>query len=136
MTLPRAFVPQRDVQQTGFTESLRLLVAEVPGLHAIAFCDADGETIDYHSYLDPFDIKVAGAVMGLLLSFTARECPRFSQAADPRDLVIRTDAYVLFVRRLVGGYCLTGVLAADALLGKLLSGLDAVEAKVLAESGL
>ncbi len=61
MTIARRFVPQRDLQRTGFTPSLRHLVAEVPGLHAVAFCDEEGEVIDYHSYLDPYETRVAGA---------------------------------------------------------------------------
>jgi len=59
VTIARRFVPQRDLQKTGFTASLRRLVAEVPGLHAVAFCDEEGEVIDYHSYLDPYETKVA-----------------------------------------------------------------------------
>jgi predicted regulator of Ras-like GTPase activity (Roadblock/LC7/MglB family) len=135
LTIPRRFVPQRDLRQTGFTPSLRDLVADVPGLHAAAFCDADGEIVDYHSYLDPFETKGAAAVLGVLLAMVAREGPRLAREGL-RDLVVRTDEHVLFARRLAGNHFLAGVLAPDGALGKLLAALDAAEVRVLAEAGL
>jgi len=105
VTIARRFVPQRDLQKTGFTASLRRLVAEVPGLHAVAFCDEEGEVIDYHSYLDPYETKVAGAVLGVLLATVARAAPRLMHGGI-RDLVLETDEHVLFARPTAAGYYL------------------------------
>jgi predicted regulator of Ras-like GTPase activity (Roadblock/LC7/MglB family) len=135
MTISRRFVPQRDRQNTAFTRSLREMVAEVPGLQAVAFCDEEGEVVDYHSYLDPYDTKVAGAVLGLLLSTVAREGPRLT-AGGIRELVVETDENVLFARRMAGDYFLAGVLGRDGVLAKLLAALDQVEARLLAEAGI
>ncbi|MBI5486556.1 MAG: roadblock/LC7 domain-containing protein [Deltaproteobacteria bacterium] len=135
MTISRRFVPQRDLQKTAFTRSLREMVADVPGLQAVAFCDEEGEVVDYHSYLEPYDTKIAGAVLGLLLSTVAREGPRLC-AGGLRELVIETDEHVLFARRMAGDYCLAGVLGHDGVLAKLLSMLDEVEARILAEAGM
>jgi predicted regulator of Ras-like GTPase activity (Roadblock/LC7/MglB family) len=135
VTIPRRFVPQRDLQGTGFTATLRALVEEVPGLQAVAFCDEEGEVVDYHTYLPPFETKVAGAVLGLLLATVQREAPLLA-AGGMRELVVLTDQHVLFVRRSVGEYFLAGVMEAGGALGKLLAALDATEARVLTEAGL
>ena len=135
MTIPRRSVPQRDLQGTGFTAALRALVDDVPGLQAVAFCDEEGEVVDYHSYLDPYETKVAGAVLGLLLATLQREAPRLA-TGGLRELVLLTDQHVLFVRRSIGDYVLAGVMDADGALGKLLATLDATEARVLTEAGL
>jgi len=135
LTISRRFVPQRDLQKTAFTSSLREMVADVPGLQAVAFCDEEGEVVDYHSYLDPYDTKIAGAVLGVLLSTVAREGPRLC-AGGLCELVIETDEHVLFARRMAGDYFLAGVLGRDGVLAKLLAVLDEVEARILAEAGM
>ena len=135
MTIARRFVPQRDLQSTGFTPSLRRLVAEVPGLRAVAFCDDEGEVIDYHSYLDPYETKVAGAMLGVLLATVAREAPRLAHGGI-RDLLLETDEHVLFARPTAEGYFLAGVLARGSVLGKLFAELDRTEARILAEAGI
>lgn len=133
--MPRRFVPQRDFPRTGFTAALRRLVEDVPGLQAVAFCDEEGEVVDYHSYLDPYETKVAGAVLGLLLATVQREAPHLA-SGGVRELVVLTDQHVLFVRRSVGDYFLAGVMEAGGALGKLLAALDATEAHLLTEAGL
>lgn len=135
MTLDRRFIPQRDLRKTAFTAALRTLVADVPGLHAAAFCDEEGEIIDYHSYLDPYETKVAAAVLGLLLTTISREAPRLA-AGGTQDLLVHTDEHVLLVRRMARDYFLVMVLDRDAAVGKLLSAIDAAEAQVLTEAGL
>ena len=135
MTISRRFVPQRDVQGTAFTACLQHMVAEVPDLQAVAFCDEEGEIVDYHSYLAPYDTKVTGAVLGVLLSTVAREAPRLT-AGGLRELVIETAENVLFARRMAGEYFLAGVLGREGVLAKLLAALDEVEARVMAEAGM
>lgn len=135
MTIPRRFVPQRDLSGTGFTAALRRLVEDVPGLEAVAFCDEEGEVVDYHTYLAPYDTKVAGAVLGLLLLTVQREAPRLT-SGGVRDLVVLTPEHVLFARRSVGDYYLAGVMEARGSLGKLLAALDATEARLLTEAGM
>lgn len=135
MTIDRRNVPQRDLHKTGFTAALRGMVAEVPGLHAVAFCDEEGEIIDYHSYLEPFDTKITGAVLGVVLAMIVREAPHLARGGV-REILIETDQHLLFARRTFGDYFLAGVLARDAVVGKLLAALDAVEARVMAEAGL
>lgn len=135
MTLDRRFVPQRDLERTGFTAHLHGMAGEVPGLLAIAFCDEEGEIIDYHTYLDPFDTKLLGAVLGVLLSTVQREGPRLS-AGGIRELVLLTDRYLVFARRTAAEYFLAGLMAPDAVLGKLLEALDRLEARLLGEAGI
>jgi hypothetical protein len=89
VTLDRRFVPQRDLEHTGFTAHLHGMAETVPGLLAIAFCDEEGEIIDYHSYLDPYDTKILGALLGVLLSTVQREGPHLAEGGV-RELVIGT----------------------------------------------
>ncbi|MBN1769942.1 MAG: roadblock/LC7 domain-containing protein [Deltaproteobacteria bacterium] len=135
MTIPRRFVPQRDLRGTAFTAALRGLVEDVPGLQAAAFCDEEGEVVDYHTYLAPYETKVAGAVLGLLLATVQREAPHLA-AGGIRELVVLTDQHVLFVRRSVADYFVAGVMDPGGALGKLLAALDAAEARLLTEAGL
>ena len=135
MTISRRFVPQRDFPQTGFTAALGRLVEDVPGLEAVAFCDEEGEVVDYHTYLGPYETKVAGAVLGLLLATIQREAPHLAPGGI-REVVVVTDQHVLFVRRSAGEYCLAGVMEAGGALGKLLAALDATEARLWTEAGL
>ena len=135
MTISRRFVPQRDLQGTAFTVYLEHLVSEVPDLQAVAFCDEEGEVVDYHSYLDPYETKVTGAVLGVLLSAVAREGPHLT-AGGLRELVIETSENVLFARRMAGEYFLAGVLGREGVLAKLLATLDEVEARLMAEAGM
>ena len=134
MTLDRRFVPQRDLEHTGFTAHLHGMAETVPGLLAIAFCDEEGEIIDYHSYLDPYDTKILGALLGVLLSTVQREGPHLAEGGV-RELVLLTDRHLVFARRTAGEYFLAGLMVPDAVLGKLLEALDQLEARLLGEAG-
>lgn len=135
MTIQRAYIPQRDVDRTSFTPILRRLTAEVPGVHVVVFCDRDGEMIDYHSYLEPFDTKIAGALLGILLTILGADCP-VHLGRGIRDVVIETEGHLLFVRPITSEYYLAGVLARDAVLGKLYAELEKAHVLLAAEAGL
>ena len=59
---------QRDVRRSAFGKILATLEEGCDGFIAAIFYDELGETIDYHSYLDPFDTRLAGAHHGLFMS--------------------------------------------------------------------
>ena len=51
----------RDQAESAFTPVLRGLLTRVPGLHAAAFVDGEGECVDYCSTLPPDEARVLGA---------------------------------------------------------------------------
>lgn len=57
----------RDQDTTDFTPALRRCLADVPGALAASFFDCQGESIDYCSAVDPFEAKIIGATLRVLL---------------------------------------------------------------------
>lgn len=62
----------RDVESSAFTEILSQIDGICPGFKAAIFYDSEGETIDYHSYLDPFDTRLTAAHIGVIVSSATR----------------------------------------------------------------
>jgi len=69
--LPREQVP------TIFAAVLRRLVRAIPGAVGAAFCDLEGECIDYYGDVDPFDLKIAGAQLAPMHDEVARRLGGF-----------------------------------------------------------
>jgi predicted regulator of Ras-like GTPase activity (Roadblock/LC7/MglB family) len=88
---------------TPFTTILSELVSRVPGAYACAFVDTQGETVDYAGAIEPFDVKVAAAHMGIVLDHV----DRYGKLGEVRHLVIRGATKSFVVRRLPDGYALT-----------------------------
>jgi len=59
--------PARDQHETAFTRILAELVLRVPGAHAAALVDVEGETVDYSGFLLPYDVKVAAAQWRIII---------------------------------------------------------------------
>ncbi len=100
----------REQARTAFTELLEEILVGCPGAVAAIFSDAEGETVDYCTFLEVFDTQIAGAQWGSVL-------------AGIRDLVLKVrqgelDAVHVrgtdrdFLIQLVGeGYYLTLILS-------------------------
>jgi predicted regulator of Ras-like GTPase activity (Roadblock/LC7/MglB family) len=100
----------REQARTGFTSLLEEIVVSCPGAVAAIFSDAEGETVDYCTFLEVFDTQITGAQWG-------------SVVAGVRDLVAKVGQGELdavhvrgterdFLIQLVGeGYYLTLVLS-------------------------
>jgi predicted regulator of Ras-like GTPase activity (Roadblock/LC7/MglB family) len=58
---------RRDTKESAFTAILRQLAARMPGFQAAVFFDHEGETIDYHSSLDPFETRLTAAHIGIVM---------------------------------------------------------------------
>ncbi len=63
----RGAPPLRDQGESAFTSILRALVVRVPGAHAAALVDFQGETVDYAGRATPFDVRVAAAHWRIVL---------------------------------------------------------------------
>jgi hypothetical protein len=58
----------RDADPTGFTAALEALLEAVPGGLCATFLDAEGETIDLATRIDPYDARVYSAELALPLA--------------------------------------------------------------------
>ena len=62
----------RDMERSAFAEILSHIDGVCPGFLAAVFYDGEGETIDYHSYMEPFDTRLAAAHIGVVAASIAR----------------------------------------------------------------
>lgn len=99
---PRGAAPERDQRETAFTGILTDLVRRVPGAHAAALVDRDGETVDYAGDGAPYETRIAAAHWRIALE-TAREQ---ASLADVKSLVIRAHRASFIVHALPHGYAL------------------------------
>jgi len=104
---PRPAVVPRDTDATAFTLLLADLIGRIPGAHAAALVDRDGESIDYAGTLSPFDIKVAAAHWQIILG----ELDRVPPLRDPRHVVVRGLQKSFIIRPLADGYSVVLVLS-------------------------
>ena len=65
-------IPERDMNRTVFADILKGIDLVCPGFEAAVFYDSEGETIDYFSYLDPFDTRLLAAHLGVVASCAGR----------------------------------------------------------------
>lgn len=101
----RALLARRDQGVSAFAGILADLVERVPGARAAALVDADGETVDYASRTNPFDVRLAAAHWMIVL----REAQgAFGEACV---LSIRASRRSFIVRALPQGYALVVVLS-------------------------
>jgi hypothetical protein len=102
----------RDQQPTAFTRILEQLLELEPTVLGAVVVDAEGEAVDYAGGLTPFDIKVAGAHLRIVLdevgAFTRP--PRPNQLGRPTQVVVRGVRRSFLARPLAEGYALAIVL--------------------------
>ena len=104
---------KRDQDESAFTPLLRALWASDRGVLAVSFVDGEGECVDYCGSIDPFDAKVLGAHMAVVVDELVRRNQRagFGQphhlhiTADDREILARrvSDDYLLIVAVEPGG---------------------------------
>jgi hypothetical protein len=97
------------MEASAFSSILAGLVLRVPGAHAAALVDREGETVDYTGPIDPFEIKVAAAELRLLLDHEG-----FASAARPEQITVRFDRRSMIIRRLPEGYAIAMLLGRRA----------------------
>lgn len=119
---------------TAFSEILRRLVESTPGALGAALADEEGEAVDTHGTIDPFELKLAAAHMGIVLDRLAKVEP---VSATGRLLEVRIvgERAQLFARPLGRGYQVTVVLEPVAPLPKLCSAFDQALAEIRVEAG-
>ncbi|MGK3995228.1 roadblock/LC7 domain-containing protein [Sorangium sp. So ce1024] len=120
----------RDQAPSSFTTILEDLLCAIPGAHAAALVDFEGETIDYAGCLDPFDLKVTAAHWQIVLSEVAS-----SPLGVPRQLTVRAHRKSYIVRQLQPGYAVVIVLHPRAAFAASHRALQEADARLCAEAG-
>ncbi len=100
---------RRDQETSAFAVILADLVARVPGARAAALVDFDGETVDYASCADPFEVRLAAAHLRIVL----REVQGLY--GDSCALSVRAASRSYLARALPQGYAVVLVLTCGAL---------------------
>lgn len=119
----------RDQDASIFAGILEDLVHRVPGAVAAALVDADGETVDYWSSADPFDVKIAAAHLRIVLHDIAG---RFGAG---RYVIVRGSRRSLFARSLPDSYALVVTLRRRAGFTASTRAFDACELALCREAG-
>lgn len=119
----------RDQVESTFTLLLRRLWFANVDVMAAVLVDADGECVDYCSSLPPFDAKVVGAHLRVVVDDVRRFSERVG-GAEPSGIEIHGSERDLIARRLGDGYLLVVVVAAtgtdQALLADIELTVDAI----------
>ena len=126
---------ERDQNESGFTRILRRLWIAHVEVSAAVFVDVDGECVDYCSSLSPFDDKVAGAQMRVVVDDVRRFASRVG-AGEPSRLEIHGEARDLIARRLGEGYLLVVMTSAAGTNQALLTDVEAAADALRREAGL
>jgi hypothetical protein len=62
--------PKRDMDPSGFAKVLEMFFGGNQEVDAAVIFDQTGETVDYHSYIDPYDARLIAAHLGILYELT------------------------------------------------------------------
>lgn len=125
----------RDQVETGFTPILRWLFDVEPHVVGLVFVDRDGECVDYCGGLDPFDTKVTGAHMAMVVGFL-RERLHVLAAGEPISLVLSSTGRDLVVRRLDDEYTLVVIVKGGMVDDSILAGVERLVARIRNHAGL
>jgi hypothetical protein len=97
----------RDQRESAFAKILASFVSRVPGAHAAALVDSEGETVDYAGDATPFDLRVAAAHWRIVLDEAAAQ----ASMRPMRLLIVRAARKSYVATTLPDGYALVVVLA-------------------------
>ena len=127
--------PLRDMAESAFTETMKSIESAAPGLVAAVFFDSGGETIDYHSYLDPYDTRLAAAHHGVIA-----ECARIQTnwlgTGEIEALEIAAQRWYSLTVAIAEGYYLTVIVEPEGLDADLVAAVDRAAEDIRRESGL
>ena len=73
METPNKKQPERDMEASPFAKILANLDDVCPNLELAVFYDSGGETIDYHSYIDPYETRIVAAHIGCIATSVIRK---------------------------------------------------------------
>ncbi len=122
----------RDQVESAFSAILSALVEAVPLAAGAALVDAEGETVDYAGYLDPFDLKVAAAHFGVVL----HDIRSFRPMKEVKEIRVRAKKRAYLLRVLDSDYSLILVLHKYSGFSVSRRALRETESRLCIEAGL
>ncbi len=123
---------KRDLDESPFTPLLRSLVRTVPEALLAVFVDEEGECIDYCSSVPPYEAKVAGAQLHVVMHEISNVLARL-RAGKTWFLHVQATRRELLVRRVSDEYVLVVVTRPTPIEGPLRAALDATVSALRAE---
>ena len=121
-------VPKRDMAASGIAKILEIFFGGNTAVDAAVVFDETGETVDYHTMLDPFDTKLYAAYCGILFESTRYRMAWLEQAVL-QSIEFYTEQHDFLTVPLSEGFCLTLIVRPGALDESLLdTAAGAVEA--------
>ncbi len=125
----------RDQSESGFTEILRGLVRSEPDIRAIIFVDHDGECVDYCSELPPYDAKIAGAHMQVIVDGLRQPLQRLL-SGELIEVQVYAKERDIIARRIDDEYLVVVVVRAGRSDDKLLQGVRDTVDRIRAEANI
>ena len=123
--MTRAGLAARDQDESPFSRILEDFWRSHETVLAAVFVDAEGETVDYCSSVDPYEARVAAATVHAMLAPLHEPCENLG-AGFARQWLMECEHRDLIMRRISAEYGLLVVAEAGAVTARLLAGLDAV----------
>ncbi|MFO0685615.1 MAG: hypothetical protein U0234_26375 [Sandaracinus sp.] len=131
-TTPTHEEARRDIDESAFTSVLRSLVRVVPEALLAVFVDEEGECVDYCSALPPFDAKIAGAQLHVMVHEISQTIAKL-RGGKVWFVHVQASERELLVRRVSDEYLLVLVTRPMKVEGPLRSAIDATVAALRAE---
>ena len=125
----------RDQTESAFTPILRRLLHRTTGVLAVCFVDDEGETVDYCAALPPYDVKVNGAQMRVVMGNLG---PRMQHAGGGESWLLHVSAggRDLLARRLSDEYMLIVLTKPRGITRRLLAGVEQTVGELRREAGI
>lgn len=125
----------RDQAESAFTPILRRLLHRTTGVLAVCFVDDEGETVDYCAALAPYDVKVTGAHLRVIMGDLGARLERAGGGASWL-LHVSGDGRDLLARRVSEEYLLVVLTKPRGVTRRLLGGVEQAVAELRREAGI
>ncbi len=127
--------PSRDSVESVFSEILSRMETACPDFEAAVFYDAEGETIDYHSYLDPFDTRLAAAHHGVIMTMADAKS-RWLEIGCVKMIEVSSSKYDIVTMVLADGYFVTVIAGSGAIGDEVIEGFLEILVSLREEAGM
>jgi predicted regulator of Ras-like GTPase activity (Roadblock/LC7/MglB family) len=133
---PPPSLAARDQADTDFSRHLDALLRQVPEALCAVFVDAEGEAIDLASRIDPFDARVAGAEVAIVLAGARMAAARLGQGTALEIRIEGTLRSVIVRNVSSAGYDLVLLVASPSISAHAAEMAAATALALLIEAGL
>jgi hypothetical protein len=126
---------QRDVPPSPFADILAGVSARIPGALVAVFFDVEGEAIDYHSCLDPYQTRLVAAHWVVLFE-SARQRLQWMKSGELSRLDSFGSTHWTVTVQVGGGYYLTVIIASGGEGEDLEAALEETVVRLRMETGI